>query len=180
MRLLWGNCPASDAFLYLGAVVYICYLDEPGGPEAGATTDHFILLGIAIPAHTWKPRDAEVYALKGQYGLQDCEVHTAWMLREYPEQKAVPDFETLDWPARRRAVLGIRLLNMSRARTKKQSQSSLKNYRKTVDYVHLTRSERHVLIRALTDAVGSWSDARLFIEAQCKRHTNARFDFAFE
>jgi hypothetical protein len=162
--------------------VYICYLDESGTPEAGATTDHFVLLGLAIPANTWKQKDAEVYALKGKYGLQDCEVHTAWMLRDYPEQRTIPGFEKLDWPSRRRAVIGVRSLNLGRLRTKKQERELLKNYRKTAEFVHLTRAERQQVIGELADVIGSWADGRLFIEAQSKRHTggSARFDFAFE
>ena len=32
--------------------MYICYLDESGTPEPGASTDHFVLLGLAVPAHS--------------------------------------------------------------------------------------------------------------------------------
>ena len=162
--------------------MYICYLDESGTPEAGSSSDHFVLLGLAIPAQTWKDKDAEIYALKGKYGLHDREVHTAWILREYPEQKTVPDFVQMDWAARRKAVLGVRALNLSRSRTKEQDKSLRKTYRKTQDYVHLTRDERIELVQTLADIIGAWDDSRLFIEAQDKVHISqgARFDWAFE
>ena len=58
MRLLRGLCPASDAF-FLRAM-YICYLDESGTREQTGNSSHFVLLGLAIPADTWKVKDTEV------------------------------------------------------------------------------------------------------------------------
>jgi hypothetical protein len=162
--------------------VYICYLDESGTPEAGGSADHFVLLGLAVPADTWKTKDAEVYAIKGKYGLEDREIHTAWMLREYPEQQTIPDFGAMDWESRRRATLAVRAMNLTRPRTNSQQRTLLKNYRKSEDYVHLTRIERSQLAQELADVVGSWDDARVFADAQAKRHAGgvASFEFAFE
>ena len=162
--------------------MYICYLDESGTPEAGSTTDHFVLLGLAIPADSWKARDTQANALKYKYGLQDKEVHTAWMLREYPEQNRVPDFDSLDWESRRKAALGIRALNLSRPRNNSQQKELLKNYRKTHEYVHLARAERVQLVQKLADIVGSWTDVRIFADAHAKGHTKGteHYEFAFE
>jgi hypothetical protein len=66
--------------------MYFCYLDESGVVEHGASTDHFVLLGFAVPAATWKQKDAQVNSLKAKYGLRDVEVHTAWMARDSPVQ----------------------------------------------------------------------------------------------
>ena len=150
--------------------MYICYLDESGTVDAGANTDHFVLLGLAIPADTWKVKDNQVDQLKMKYGLQFNEIHTAWMLRDYPEQKAVPDFATLDWDARRKATLGVRSLNLARSRKNSEQRTLLKNYRKTEAYVHLLRSERLQCIKELADLLGSWADVRIFGDAHSKKH----------
>lgn len=162
--------------------MYICYLDESGTVEPGSNTDHFVLLGLAIPADSWKAKDRDVDQLKMKYGLQFDEIHTAWMLRDYPEQKAIPDFQMLDWDARRKAVLGVRALNLSRPRNNSQQKSLLKNYRKTEAYVHLLREERLQCVRALADLVGSWADVRIFGDAHAKLHTAGidHFKDAFE
>ncbi len=181
MRLVRCDCPASDAFFCTG-VMYLCYLDESGTPEPGSSTDHFVLLGLAIPADTWKQKDAQVNSLKSKYGIEDKEVHTAWMVREYPEQKIIPDFEVLDWEARRKAVLGVRAMNLSRPRKNKQQRELLLNYRKSADYIHLTRTERVQLAEELADLLGSWSDVRIFADVHAKRHTagTSHYEFAFE
>ena len=162
--------------------LYICYLDESGTPDPDANSSHFVLLGLAIPAATWKAKDLEVAAIKGQYGLQSEEVHTAWMARDYPEQARIPNFDQLSWEERRNAVLGVRALNLARPRKVKQQRSLLKNYRKTEPYVHLTRQERLDCLDELARLVGSWRDARIFAEAQDKVHAPGvpSFDIAFE
>jgi hypothetical protein len=161
--------------------MYFCYLDESGVVELGASTDHFVLLGFAVPAATWKQKDAEVNSLKAKYGLRDKEVHTAWMARDYPEQKVVPSFESLNWDERRKAVLGTRALNLARA-TRTSNKALLKNYRKTEAYVHLTRAERVACLTELAKMVGGWNDVRIFADAHSKQHLNDvdHFRIAFE
>lgn len=169
-------CPRRFFFMY------ICYLDESGTPELSGSTDHFTLLGLAVPAETWKARDADVDRIKVRYGLADAEIHTAWMLRDYPEQRVVPNFDSLDENQKRRAVLGVRALNLGRARSLKQQKALQKNYRKTEEYVHLTRAERIACVNDLADMVGSWRDARAFADCQTKAHMVGAdcFDIAFE
>lgn len=111
--------------------MFICYLDESGTREPHANSGHFVLLGLAIPADTWKAKDAEVLGVKARFGLETSEVHTAWMARDYPEQNRIPDFENLDWETRRKAVLGVRALNLARYRSPGKQRELLKNYRKT-------------------------------------------------
>lgn len=162
--------------------MYICYLDESGTIEAGSTGTHFVLLGLAIPDVSWKSKDHEISAIKARFGLSDVEIHTGWMLRPYPEQKTITDFELLDFPDRRRAVESIRTLNLSRPRTNKAQRDLLKNYKKTSAYIHLTHAERLDVIRNLTDLIASWTDSRLFADAHDKRLSPAgySFEFAFE
>lgn len=161
--------------------MHLCYLDESGSPEATGNTDHFVLLGLAIPDHTWKQKDAQVTAIKAKYGLRGAEIHTAWMVRDYPEQNHIPDFAKLDWQTRARTVRAARVLNLGRA-TRTQTQSLKKNYIKTDPYVHLTRDERRKCLDELAALVGSWRDARLFADAHWKRHVQGKdnFRFAFE
>lgn len=161
--------------------MYFCYLDESGVVEHGVSTDHFVLLGFAVPAATWKQKDIQVNSIKAKYGLKDAEVHTAWMAREYPEQKVIPSFEGLNWEERRKAVLGTRTLNLARA-TRKSNKELLKNYRKTEAYVHLTRLERHACLTELAQLIGGWTDIRIFCDAHSKQHLNGidHFRIAFE
>ena len=105
------------------ARVFICYLDESGVPERTGNTDHFVLFGLAIPALTWKLKDAEIYAIKERHDLAAAEVHTAFMLREYPEQRHITDFASLDRVERRKRVLAVRELNLSRKSGKARVQT---------------------------------------------------------
>ena len=66
---------------------------------------HFVYLGLAIPAETWKEKDVQVSQVLAQYGLQGAEVHTGWIARRYPEQEKIVGFEFLDSAARRAAVV---------------------------------------------------------------------------
>lgn len=162
--------------------MYICYLDESGSPEITAQTTHFILLGLAIPADTWKAKDGQVSTIKAGYGLENAEVHTAWMARDYPEQARVPAFDQLDRESRRKAVLGVRAMNLARPMKNSKAKSLLKSYRETEAYVHLTRRERRACLLALASLISSWKDARLFAEAQDKQRVQPQdpFSVAFE
>lgn len=163
--------------------MYICYLDESGTPEKGDSSRHFVLLGLAVPASTWKEKDRQIDVVKMGYGLQGSEVHTAWMLRDLPEQARVPGFAAMDHDERRRHVIAIRTQNLARPRSNSAQRALEKNYRKTADYVHLTRAERTQCVSALADLIGQWGDARIFCEAQKKSAlTNGEGDFeeAFE
>jgi hypothetical protein len=178
MRLYRGLGPALDAFFL---PMYICYVDESGTVERSGNTDHFVLVGLAIPVDTWKEKDQAVSAIKSKYGLQEHEIHTAWMLRDYPEQAAIPDFAALSWARRGNAVEGARLLKLSKVSSLKQRRSFVKDYEKTRGYIHLTRAERRQCIEELADLVGSWVDARAFGDAHNKRHVSGthHFDEAF-
>jgi hypothetical protein len=181
MRLMPGRKPAPDAFS-VGAIVLICYLDESGTPEAGSNSSHFVLLGIAIPAQSWKEKDREVDAVKRRFGLERAEIHAAWMARDYPEQATVHAFESLSWTDRRDAVVAARTLNLSRPRTNNQQRSLLRNYVKSEPYVHLSREERFDCLFDLAALLAGWGDARIFAEAQDKVHGGnaCGFDSAFE
>lgn len=162
--------------------MYICYLDESGTVERTDSSGHFVLVGLAVLAEGWKEKDQQIDAIKGKYGLSHSEIHTAWMLRDYPEQHTIADFPTLDFEERRRQVVAARRLNLARPRpTRKQAQLQ-KNYNKTQAYIHLTRDERRACIEELADLIGSWGDARIFAEAQFKHHIGGSGDFsiAFE
>jgi ribosome-binding factor A len=76
---------------------------------SGPANTLFVLAGIAIPEERWKECDRHVTEIKVKSDLHEAEIHTAWMFRDYPEQKLVKD--------RRRAALGIRTMNLARTRT---------------------------------------------------------------
>lgn len=176
-----GSAPDVD---FLGAM-YLCYLDESGTPEP-AGTSHFVLLGLALPAASWKRKDAEVSALKAKHRLVGSEVHTAWMLRRYPEQERIAGFSGLGDEARRMAVLTERKADLAKAalRGPKAVKLRVRDYKKTQDYVHLTHVERLAMVQDLADAIGGWNDVVMFADAGMKAShhgTPARlFSFAFE
>lgn len=168
--------------------MHVCYLDESGVTELTGTS-HFVLLGLAIPDAAWKACDAQVQTCLQPFGLQNQEVHTAWMLRRYVEQEQVRDFAQLPWDDRRRAAQQRRdahLLALAAQGRNKQLRAAQKNYRKTAPYLHLTQLERQSAVRALADLVGGWSEARLLAEVIDKRFFYAQrgtqasmIDFAF-
>jgi hypothetical protein len=152
--------------------MYICYLDESGVPENTATT-HFVLTGLAIPGEQWKAFESDVANCKKPYGLNDAEVHAAWVGRRYLEQERILDFEKLSWPTRKAAALVKRdesLIKLAARGTAASLKEAKKNHRKTHDYLHLTYDERRQLLRSLADVIGGWTNARLFTEVIDKRH----------
>lgn len=157
--------------------MFLCYLDESGSPELGRGTSHFVLLGFCIQAIYWRGQDAQIAAVKRQYGLENEEIHTGWMTRRYLEQERIAGFAAMDWAARRAAVEQERratLLRVAALKGPQAVQEMRKNYRKTAAYVHLTRDERFALLRELADIVGSWGACRLFAEATDKRTFQAQ------
>lgn len=149
--------------------MYICYLDESGNIETAGTTAYFVLLGLAIPATTWRAKDAEIAAILDAHQLFG-EVHTAWMARRYPEQERIAGFAAMSSADRERAVEQERRADLAKAslRGPKAVQLLAKNYRKTRKYIHLTHAERVSILRDIADRIGGWQDAVIFADAQRK------------
>jgi hypothetical protein len=167
--------------------MFCCYLDESGTPEVGAQTSHFVLLGLAIPAHTWHSKDAAVGAVKRRCHLSDdTEIHTGFMARRFPEQEHVAGLEAMSYPDRRTAVATARkneLIRIAATGTPDQLKQRKKQFAKTDAYIHLTFTERHTCLEMLADEVRTWGDARIFGAAIDKRRyarTVPIFDYAFE
>ena len=187
LRLQRGFGPAPDDFPNRGPL-HICYLDESGVIERNAGTTHFVLLGLAIPAETWKQKDADVSAIKLKRRLGTAEIHTGWMIRRFQEQEGIKGFEEMSETDRRAAVAQARTvaLNAAAARGAAPARELAKNHRKSADYIHLTYSERLDAVREVASAIGSWNDCVLFSDAQQKNAHDPRnkvndvFDFAFE
>ena len=89
-------------FFYL---MHLCYLDESGTTDAKANTSHFVLLGFAVPADVWIDKDSRINKIKAAFGLSNVEIHTGYLTRKYPDQEQVLNFDALDYPARRTAVI---------------------------------------------------------------------------
>lgn len=167
--------------------MYICYLDESGTVERRGTTPYFVLLGLAIPAATWKAKDKEVQGVLNRHNLYG-EIHTAWMIRRYPEQQRVAGFDDLSPDDRRDAVLRERKADLAKAsmRGRRAVKALARNYRKTDAYIHLSHAERVATVRAVADTIGGWDDATLFADAQRKAVHPASapddliLDYAFE
>lgn len=153
--------------------MYICYIDESGTSDVPGTSSHFVLAGLSIPIGDWRAADREISQVLTTYGLENEELHTAWLARKYLEQSKIPDFANLDWASRRGAVQRERtrqLLALQKAKNAKAYRQAKKNYRNSDAYVHLTYPERIATLNAIADAVGSWGNARLFAECIDKTH----------
>lgn len=146
--------------------MYLCYIDESGTSSIPGNTSHFILAGLAIPASYWKNCDKDIFELKSHWNLQDAEIHTAWMLRTYIEQKKIKNFESLDYDQRRSSVRTYRkqeLYRLQKSNIKAYHQAK-KNYSKTESYIHLTYDERKSVIIKFSEVISRWGFARLFAE----------------
>ncbi|MBI3503416.1 MAG: DUF3800 domain-containing protein [Proteobacteria bacterium] len=154
--------------------MYLCYVDESGTPEVPGNTSHFVLAGFALPISQWQHADSQISTILARYGLADQELHTAWLLRPYLEQRRIANFENLDRNSRRSAVLRERaadLLRLQQARGGKNAYNQArKNYQKTEAYIHLTHDERTSLVQEVADCIGAWNFARLFAESINKIH----------
>ena len=152
--------------------MYLCYMDESGTSDVPGNTQHFVLVGISIPIWRWRDADYEITKILEKYGLQDAEIHTAWMLRKFLEQSKIPKFDQLDWSQRRTKVERARnanLLDIQKRKNKLYRQTN-KNYKHTDPYIHLTHQERKDAIRETADCVGNWGFCRLFAECIDKIH----------
>ncbi|MBN2351185.1 MAG: DUF3800 domain-containing protein [Spirochaetales bacterium] len=147
--------------------MYLCYVDESGTPEIPGNTSHFVLAGLAIPEWNWRECEDSISRIKKSYGLQESEIHIAWILRPYAEQKQIANFDTLSVKERIARINSIRtakLLSLQRSRNKKAYKQTKKNFDKTAPYIHLTWTERNRLADDLVDCISKWDFARLFAE----------------
>jgi hypothetical protein len=95
------------------------------------------------------------------------------MLRKYPEQVKVKDFDSLDYSQRRSEVEKKRkaeLLRLQRSRNPKLYKQTKKNFKKTESYIHLSYDERRSFITKIAQCVSKWGFARLFAECIDKIH----------
>lgn len=164
-------------------MMYFCYIDESGTPEIPGTSSHYVLCGLAIPIDKWKKCDKQIHAIKHKYGLDDAEIHTAWLLRTYLEQSRIPDFEKLSYGERRSAVIRERtkeMYRLQRSGNNKLYKQCKKNYRMTEAYIHLTRDERICLIQEIADKIGSWQFARIFAEGVDKTHFSSTAKYTID
>ena len=148
--------------------MYLLYVDESGRSQLGSDGTHFVLLGLAIHASTWKQKVDQIAEIKTKYGLEGKEIHTGWMARRYIEQEKINGFESLDYTTRRKEVEKERNKNLrikAMIEPTKKVRSIKKNYDKTIDYIHLTLTERKAILTDLAKLIGTWTDSRLFGEA---------------
>jgi hypothetical protein len=145
----------------------LCYLDESGTPELPGNTSHYILAGLAIPVWHWKTCDQEIAKIRVNFGVEGSELHTAWILRSYAEQRKIAGFDAMTFIERRQAIEVWRraeLLRLQKLPKNQPYRQARKNFRKTEAYVHLTWNERKALVLELARCVAGWGFARLFAE----------------
>jgi hypothetical protein len=153
--------------------MHLCYLDESGTPEIPGTTSHFVLAGLSIPVWHWKTCDEDIARIRLKYGLEHHEIHTAWVLRSYLEQRKIAGFEAMTFAERRQTVEQWRnseLLRLQNSGNGTQYRKTKKLFRNTDGYVHLTQLERQSFMRDIAGCIGGWGFARLFAECVDKIH----------
>jgi Protein of unknown function (DUF3800) len=122
----------------------LCYIDESGTPQIPGNTSHFVLCGLTIPIEEWKKLEGKIASLKDKYWIRNKEIHTAWLIRPYPQQLKIKNFEKLSRKTRSSGVRSLRIKDLNHLQKNgktKPYQQAKKNYRKTEDYVHLTFEE---------------------------------------
>lgn len=147
--------------------MYLCYLDESGTPEIPGTTSHYVLAGLSIPIWHWRTCDRDIGAVRRRFGIDTQELHVAWMLRSYPEQTKIGNFEEMTYSERGQAVEQWRrseLLRLQKSGDGKRYRATKKLFRITRPYAHLTLSQRNDLVRAIAQCVSGWGFARMFAE----------------
>lgn len=152
--------------------MYLCYIDESGTADIPGTTSHFVLAGLAMPVQNWKRHNSQVERIKRRYGLEQAEIHVAWLMRPYIEQRGIPNFSLLAEAERRSRVQSARteeLLRLQRVNQKLYKQTR-KNYKNTDSYIHLTFEERRQVVVDLATCISRWGNARLFAECINKVH----------
>ena len=150
-----------------------CYIDESGTPDIPGNTSHYVLIGLAIPVENWKECDKSIEVIKLRYGLADQEIHTAWVLRKYPEQNKISNFDALSYQQRRTQVKSLRiaeLLRLQRIQNKNTYRQARKNFQHTDAFIHLSFKERRELIIDIAKEISNWTFARLFAECVDKIH----------
>lgn len=170
--------------------MHLCYIDESGTPEVPGTTSHYVLAGLSIPIYHWRTCEKEINDVKANYGLGDCEIHTGWLIRRYPEQIKIPAFEALPHPQRRAQVEMLQRSELLRLQStpglQKKLKQTKKNYFQTRHYIHLTLDERKKFVLDIAKTIGGWGFARLFAECidkvfyDPKRAPNSVDEQAFE
>lgn len=168
--------------------MYLCYLDESGSPD-DPNNQHFVLVGMALPAHAWKQFDGAIASIKRPYGIEEAEIHTGWMMRPYSHEGKISSFSTLGWDERRLAVSKLRQAResaLAAAGDALRLKRAVIERKKTAAYVHLTHEERVAVVRKISERVSSWQDVRLFGGAidrawfnKTPRHLGM-FEFAFD
>ena len=147
--------------------MFLCYIDESGTSQIPGNTSHFVLAGLCIPISEWKECDRQIQVHKKRYSLADAELHTAWLLRSYQEQRKIKNFASLNYSQRRAEVTRVRnaeLLRLQKENKHKAYKQAKKNFRHTESYVHLTQDERRDFVKEIADLVAGWQFARLFAE----------------
>jgi len=147
--------------------MYLCYIDESGTSAIPGNTSHFILSGLSIPIWKWKDCENDINRIKYKYKLEEAEIHTGWIIRNYTEQNKIKDFEKLSYAQRRFEVEKFRkseLLRLQKAINSGNYNQTKKNYRQTQDFIHLTLKQRKDFIKEIAQTIGNWGFARLFAE----------------
>ncbi len=125
-----------------------------------------------MPDQFWKQHHTQLERIKRRYGLENAEIHVAWMMRAYHEQSLIHGFESLDSARRRSEVRKKRtaeLLRLQKVNNRRYKQTK-KNYKKTEEYVHLTLDERRQVVTDVAQLVSDWGVVRLFAECIDKVH----------
>ena len=151
--------------------MFILYMDESGVEELTIAPIHFVLLGVMIPASSWKEIVTQLEEVKSLYDLRDVEIHSGWMHRRYSEQESIPNFNQLSRSDRRTQVeneIRRKAGNIGVRGTKKKIISYRREVRSIRPYIHLTHRERIDCLEVLASKLAEHGSVRIFADAISK------------
>lgn len=150
--------------------MYMLYIDASGTPEVSNPDNQlYVMLGLCLHESQWQIMEERISLLKQKYQFPGIpfELHAKDFCVSIREQEKIPEFEQLDWTARRDAVMTVR--DQKLAGCSGEQRRKLKDkYRETNPFVHLSRRERSQLFEESLDLVGAQDGIRLFGEVADK------------
>jgi hypothetical protein len=152
--------------------MFLLYADASGTADQQDHSKHYVLLGLCVPEGHWFALNRLLQSLKTRYCQpgQDFELHAAEFCVSINEQTEIPDFDQLSRTDRRAKVQALRQQRIDAEKNSKKKKARIDKYRRTEQFIHLTRLERSRLLEDALDLVGANDRIRLFGEAIHKAH----------
>lgn len=161
------------AFFYF--YMYLLYIDASGTPKHSpnsSESDIFATVGLCIHEGAWYAFEKRMAGLCRKYAFpgETPEIHAKDFYCTIAEQDNIPNFEQMDYTARRVSVENARDIKLRKTSCPKKRRNKEKKFKATKHWTHLTKTQRSNLYMDTLDLVGSHSGIKLFGEVCNKSH----------